>query len=70
MFFGDARDTATHIPLNEEQTNIRGELRASLRALEGSRPGEHMLVCPDCLQIVNGMLGWAGGRKNGAATAG
>ena len=26
VFFGDDRDTATYIPLSEEQTNIRGEL--------------------------------------------
>ena len=57
--FGDSRDMATYVPLDEEQTNIRGELRASLCALEGHKQGEHTLVCPDCLLIVNGMLGRA-----------
>ena len=59
VFFGDERDTAAYIPLDDEQTNIRGELRASLRALEGRRPRERSLICPDCLLIVKGVLGWA-----------
>ena len=37
VHFGDSRDTATFIPLDEEQTNIQGELRALHRALEGHR---------------------------------
>ena len=59
VHFGDSRDTATFIPLDKEQTNIRGELRASHRALEGRRAGEHMLICPYCELIAKGMLGWA-----------
>ena len=59
VYFGDNRDTATYVPPDEEQTNIWGELRASLRALEGCKPDEHILVCPDCQLMVNGMLGWA-----------
>ena len=51
--FGDTRNTTAYIPLSEEQTNIR-----ALRALEGHRLGEYLLVCPHCLLIVNGMLGW------------
>ena len=70
IFFWDDRDAATYILLSEEQTNMRGELRASLRALEGHRLGEYMLVCPGCLLIVNGMLGWAQKwRRHGWATA-
>ena len=59
VYFGDERDTAEFIPTGEAQTNIRGELRASLCALEKHRPGEHMLICPDCALVVKGMLGWA-----------
>ena len=59
VYFVDNRDTATYIPLDEEQTNIRGELRASLQALEGTKPDAHMLVSLNCLLIVNGRLGWA-----------
>ena len=70
MYFGDSRDTATYIPPDAEQTNIRRELRASLRALDCHRPGEHMLVCPDCQLIVNGMLGWVPKwRRHGWANA-
>ena len=32
--FGDARDTAKHIPLEERQTNNRGKLRAALHAVQ------------------------------------
>ena len=35
VFFGDERDNTAFVPLDEEQTNIQAELRASLRALEG-----------------------------------
>ena len=59
VFFGDERDTAAYIPLDEEQTNIRGELRASLHALERHRLGERSVICPDCELIVKGVLEWA-----------
>ena len=59
VFFGDHRDTAEYIPLGEEQTNNRGELRAALRSLQGHREGHQSLICPDSLLVVNGVLGWA-----------
>ena len=37
VFFGDHRDTADYIPLREEQTNNRGELRAALRKSTGAQ---------------------------------
>ena len=49
---------AAYISVAEKHTNIRGELRASLIALEGCRKGECMLICPDYLLVVNGVLGW------------
>ena len=36
IIFGDERDLAACIPLNEDQTNIQAELHASLKALEGT----------------------------------
>ena len=57
--FGDHRDTAEYTPVNEEQTNNRGELRAALRSLQGHIPGQRSLICPDSLLVVNGVLGWA-----------
>ena len=59
VFFGDQRDTAEHIPLGEDQTNNRGELRAALHNLQGHRVGHQSLICPDSLLLVNGVLGWA-----------
>ena len=59
FFFGNDRDVAAYIPLHEDQTNSRGELRAALYALEGHRAGERTLICPDCLLVVKGVLGWA-----------
>ena len=59
VFFGNHRDTAEYIPLGEEQTNNRGELRAPLRSLQGHRGGHQSLICPDSLLVVNGVLGWA-----------
>ena len=49
VFFVDDRDTVAYIPLDEEQTNIRGELPASLRAPEGHWPAERSLFCPNSL---------------------
>ena len=59
VFFGDERDTAEFIPVEEDQTNNRGELRAALRSLQGHRAGQRSLICPDSLLVVNGVLGWA-----------
>ena len=47
VFFGDSRDVAEPLPMAEEQTNNRGELRATLAALQGHRPGTRSLICPD-----------------------
>ena len=62
VFFGGHRDTVERIPVNEDQTNNRGELqtnnrgelRAALRSLQGHQKGHRSLICP-----VNGVLGWA-----------
>ena len=66
VLLGDDRNTAAYILLDEEQTDIRGELYASLRVLHASlrapedhRLGERSLMCPDCLLIAKGVLGWA-----------
>ena len=59
VFFGDQRDVAEFIPLGEDQTNNRGELRAALCSLQGHRTGRRTLICPDSLRVVNGVLGWA-----------
>ena len=59
VYSGDERDTAAYVPVGQAQTNIQAELRAALHALQGHRPGERLLICPDCLLIVNGVLGWA-----------
>ena len=58
VYFGAEHDVAKFISLIEEQTNIRGELRASLCALERHRRGGRTLICPDYLLIVNGVMGW------------
>ena len=39
VFFGGDRGTAAYTLLDDDQTNIRGELRASLRALKRTRQG-------------------------------
>ena len=57
--FGDHRDMAEYIPVGEEQTNNRGELRAALRSLQGHRVGQRSLICLDSLLVVNGVFGWA-----------
>ena len=57
VFFGDERDTAAYVPLGEEQTNIRAELKAALQALEGHRPGERSLICPIACSLLM-VLGW------------
>ena len=59
MYFGDHRDAAEFLPVDEPQTNIRGELRAALRALQGHIPGTRSLICPDCQLVVDGVLGLA-----------
>ena len=59
VFFGDHRDTAEYIPLGEEQTNNRVELRAALRSLQGHKDRHQSLICPDSLLVVNGVLGRA-----------
>ena len=59
VLFGDERDTAEFIPLDEDQPNIRGELRASLCALHKHRLGGRTLICPDCQLIVHEVMGWA-----------
>ena len=59
VYFGDHRDVAEFLPVNEPQTNIRGELRAALSALQGHIPGTKSLICPDCQLVVDGVLGLA-----------
>ena len=59
MYFGDHRDVAEFLPVDEPQTNIRGELRAALSALQGHVPGTRSLICPDCQLVVDGVLGLA-----------
>ena len=59
VYFGDHRDVAEFLPVNELQTNIRGELRAALSALQGHIPGTKSLICPDCQLVVDGVLGLA-----------
>ena len=56
---GDHRGTAEYIPVNEEQTNNRGEMRAALRSLQGHQIDHRSLICPDSMLVVNGLLGWA-----------
>ena len=59
VFFGDQCDVVAFIPLGEDQTNNRGELRTALCSLQGHRTGRSTLICPDSLLVVNGVLGWA-----------
>ena len=59
VFFGDSRDVVEPLPTDEEQTNNRGELRATLAALQGHRPGSRSLICPDSMYVVDGVLGRA-----------
>ena len=59
VYFGDHRDVAEFLPVDELQTNIRGELRAALSALQGHVPGTRSLICPDCQLVVDGVLGLA-----------
>ena len=59
VFFGDPRDVAEPLPMDEEQTDNRGELRATLAALQGHRPGTQSLICPDSTYVVDGLLGRA-----------
>ena len=59
VFFGDFRDVAEPLPVDEEQTNNRGELHATLAALQGHRPGSQSLICPNSTYVVDGLLGRA-----------
>ena len=59
VYFGDHRDVAEFLPVDELQTNIRGELRAALSALQGHVPVTRSLICPDCQLVVDGVLGLA-----------
>ena len=57
LFLGDSKETAEPLPTNEQQTNNRGELRAALRPLQARTPGKPILICPDCLLVVDGVHG-------------
>ena len=59
VFFGDAQDVAEPLPLEEGQTNNRGELRAALAALQGHMRGSMSLICLDSTHVVEGVLGRA-----------
>ena len=59
VFFGDSRPVAEPLPVDEEQTNNRGELCATLAVLQGHRRGSHPLICPDSTYVVDGVLGRA-----------
>ena len=59
VYFGDHKDAVEFLPVDEPQTNIRGELRAALRALQGHILGTRSLICPDCQLVVDGVLGLA-----------
>ena len=39
VFFGDSKDVAEPLLVDEGQTNNRGELRTTRAALQGHRPG-------------------------------
>ena len=52
VYFGDTRDTATHIPCEEWQTNNRGKLRAALHAVQYRNKSKHTLICSDSLLVV------------------
>ena len=59
VYFGDARDTAAHIPCEERQTNNRGELRAALHAVQHRNKSKQTLICSDSLLVVEGITGKA-----------
>ena len=59
VFFGDAQDVVEPLPLEEGQTNNRGELRAALAALQGHMRGSMSLICLDSTYVVEGVLGRA-----------
>ena len=45
--------------MDEEQTNNRGEVRATLAALQGRQPATQTVICPDSTYVVDGVLGRA-----------
>ena len=59
LYFGDTRDTATHIPREEWQTNNRGELRAALHAVQHKNKSKRTLICSNSLLVVQGIMGKA-----------
>ena len=59
VYFGDARDTATHIPREEPQANNRGELRVALHAVQYRNKSKQTLICSDSLLVVQGITGKA-----------
>ena len=59
VYFGDARDIATHVPHEERQTNKRGELRAALHAVQHRNKSKQTLICSDSLLVVQGITGKA-----------
>ena len=67
VYFGDARETAMHIPCDERQTNNRAELRAALHALHNRVKSKQTLIGSDSLLVVEGITGKARiGRAIGA----
>ena len=59
VFFGDPKEVAEPIPVDKEQINNRGELHATLAALQGHRPRSQSLMFPDSTYMVDGVIGRA-----------
>ena len=59
VFFGDHRDTAQCIPINQKQINNRGELLAAIHAIRHRTPHKRTLICSDLKLVVMGATGKA-----------
>ena len=59
VYFGDARDIATHIPREERQRNNQGELKAALHAVQHRLKSKQTLICSDSLLVPQGITGKA-----------
>ena len=59
VFFGDHRDTAQYIPINQKQTNNRGELLAAIYATRHRAPHKRTLICSNSKLVVMGATGKA-----------
>ena len=59
VLFGDHRDTAQYIPIDQKQTNNRGGLPAAIHAIRHRAPHKRTLICSHSKLVVMGATGKA-----------